>query len=336
MSVGSLPEKPYHRVLVTGAAGFIGSTLVDGLLADGIEVVGIDNFDPYYDPARKHRNLEAAHRDARFQMFEGDILDPRLMQRVFREGPFDVVVHLAAKAGVRPSILDPDAYFAVNVQGTVNLLHLLGETPKTRFVMASSSSVYGNCADAPFGEGHETSKPVSPYAASKKAGEVLAHSFHQLYRIPMSLLRFFTVYGPRQRPEMAIAKFFDLIGRGQSVPMFGDGTTARDYTFVDDIVAGIRRAMGCCAGFEIYNLGNSSPVTLSEMIAAVGRAVGKEPVIERLADQPGDVTLTCADVRKAAEHLGYAPETSLDQGLQRYRAWMQAEGLLPEQQEKSA
>lgn len=336
MSHGSLPEHPFHRVLVTGAAGFIGSTLVDRLLADGVEVVGMDNFDPYYDPARKQRNLETARSNSHFRMFEGDILDRRLLQQVFCDGPFDVVVHLAAKAGVRPSIEDPDTYFAVNVQGTLNLLHQLSETPQTRLVMASSSSVYGNSTDAPFGEEHETSKPVSPYAASKKAGEVLAHSFHHLHRIPMSLLRFFTVYGPRQRPEMAIAKFFDLIARGRAVPMFGDGTTARDYTFVDDIVEGICRAMGCCAGFEIYNLGNRMPITLAEMIAAVGRAVGRTPVIDRLADQPGDVTLTCADIRKAADQIGYAPATSLDQGLARYRAWMESEGKLPGEQEISA
>ena len=326
MSSGPLPEKPYRRVLVTGAAGFIGSTLVDGLLADGVHVVGIDNFDPYYNPALKRRNLEAASAHPGFLMHEGDILDQRLLQQVFRESQFDVVVHLAAKAGVRPSIVDPDIYFEVNVQGTLNLLHLLGETPKTRLVMASSSSVYGNCTEAPFAEDYETSKPVSPYAASKKAGEVLAHSFHRLYGIPMNLLRFFTVYGPRQRPEMAIAKFFDLIARDQAVPMFGDGTTARDYTFVDDIVAGIRRAMACCAGFEIYNLGNSHPVSLAEMIAAVGRAVGNTPKIDPLPDQPGDVTLTCADVRKAEAQLGYLSGTSLDDGLARYRAWMITEG----------
>lgn len=334
MSIGSLSEKPYRRVLVTGAAGFIGSTLVDSLLADGVEVVGIDNFDPYYDPSHKRRNLQDASTHAAFRLHTGDILDCCLLQEVFREGPFDVVVHLAAKAGVRPSILDPDAYFEVNVQGTLNLLHLLRETPDTRLVMASSSSVYGNSQDAPFEEQQETSRPVSPYAASKKAGEVLAHSFHQLYGIPMNLLRFFTVYGPRQRPEMAIAKFFDLISRDQPVPMFGDGTTARDYTFVDDIVAGIRRAMACCSGFEIYNLGNSNPVSLREMITAVGRAVGRTPRIEQHADQPGDVTLTCADVGKAAAQLGYAPRTSLDQGLARYREWISTNAMrvLPQEQ----
>lgn len=336
MSIGSLPEKPYRRVLVTGAAGFIGSTLVDGLLESGVEVVGIDNFDPYYDPALKRGNLRGAMAQDGFRLFEGDILDRSLLQEVFRQGPYDVVVHLAAKAGVRPSIVDPDAYFEVNVQGTLNLLHLLGETPDTRLVMASSSSVYGNSVAAPFAEDHETSKPVSPYAASKKAGEVLAHSFHELYGIPTSLLRFFTVYGPRQRPEMAIAKFFDLVTRGETVPMFGDGTTARDYTYVDDIVAGIRRAMACCHGFEIYNLGNSNPVSLSEMIAAVGRAVGRTPRIEGLADQPGDVTMTCADVRKATEQLGYAPRTDLDRGMARYRSWMLEQGLVAGIQEQSA
>ncbi len=318
-----------QRVLLTGAAGFIGSSLVDALLAQGVEVVGIDNFDPYYNPDIKRRNLQQALGHNNFHFYEGDILDRPLLQKIFVHGDFDVVVHLAAKAGVRPSIVDPDAYFQVNVQGTLNLLHLLCESPQTRLVMASSSSVYGNNTVAPFAEDAETSLPVSPYAASKKAGEVLAYSFHQLYGIPMSLLRFFTVYGPRQRPEMAIAKFFQLIQDEKTVPMFGDGTTARDYTFIGDIVQGLQQAMKFCTGFEIYNLGNSSPVSLSEMIAAVARAVGKDAKIQRLPEQPGDVTLTCADVRKAQAMLGYQPSTSLDQGLGMYRDWLQQQQALP-------
>ncbi|MHC4823457.1 MAG: SDR family NAD(P)-dependent oxidoreductase, partial [Planctomycetota bacterium] len=239
MSVGVSIPQPVRKALVTGAAGFIGSTLVDRLLADGVEVVGVDNFDPYYDVKHKRRNLEGALCHEAFHFLEEDILDRDRLEQAFELGPFDVVVHLAAKAGVRPSILDPESYFRVNVRGTMNLLDLLKQSPDTRLVMASSSSVYGIQQDVPFAEDAETSRPVSPYAASKKAGEVMAHAYHQLYGIPMSLLRFFTVYGPRQRPEMAIAKFFGLVARDLPVPMFGDGTTARDYTFIQDIVDGL-------------------------------------------------------------------------------------------------
>lgn len=315
-------EKPYQKVLVTGAAGFIGSTLVDRLLAQGAEVVGIDNFDPYYSPEQKRTNLKDACQHPSFQLIEGDILDQALISSIFANHEFDVVVHLAAKAGVRPSIEDPAIYFQVNVEGTLNLLTQLRQTPQTRLVMASSSSVYGNNPNAPFAETDETSKPVSPYAASKKAGEVLAHSFFELYGIPMSLLRFFTVYGPRQRPEMAIAKFFHLIQKGQTVPMFGDGTTSRDYTFVEDIVDGIQLSMSRTEGFEIYNLGNSSPASLKHMIDAIGATVGCTPHIQELPEQPGDVTLTCADIRKAELNLGYRPTTSLDQGLSIYHRWL--------------
>lgn len=321
MSLAMIREQTFQKVLVTGAAGFIGSTLVDRLLAQGKSVVGIDNFDPYYDPQQKRENLSAAMQHENFQMFEGDILETPLLQGIFSRHSFDVVVHLAAKAGVRPSIENPAAYFQVNVEGTLNILNQLRLSPKTRLVMASSSSVYGNNLNAPFAETAETSQPVSPYAASKKAGEVLAYSYASLYGIPMSLLRFFTVYGPRQRPEMAIAKFFQLIQNGQPVPMFGDGSTARDYTFVGDIVDGILRSMTRTKGFEIYNLGNSSPVSLLEMIHAVGNCVGKTVQIQELPEQAGDVTLTCANIQKAERRLGFQPNTSLEQGLSLYGKW---------------
>ncbi|PCJ53983.1 MAG: epimerase [Planctomycetota bacterium] len=322
MSPPLIAKKAFQKVFVTGAAGFIGSTLVDRLLAQGVEVVGIDNFDPYYSPQQKRKNLESAFQQPKFQLVEGDILDQNVVAKIFADHKFDIVVHLAAKAGVRPSIENPAIYFQVNVEGTLNLLNQLRKTPQTRLVMASSSSVYGNNQNAPFAETDETSKPVSPYAASKKAGEVLAHSFFELYGIPMSLLRFFTVYGPRQRPEMAIAKFFHLIQEGQRVPMFGDGTTARDYTFVGDIVDGIQLSMLCSEGFEIYNLGNSSPVSLKHMIHAIGSTLKCTPEIQQLPEQPGDVTLTCADIRKAEKCLGYHPSTTLEQGLAIYRQWL--------------
>ncbi|MFK5955811.1 MAG: GDP-mannose 4,6-dehydratase [Planctomycetota bacterium] len=314
---------PFQRVLITGAAGFIGSTLLDRLLAKNVAVVGIDNFDPYYAPTLKWNNLNSAIKNPNFQLFEGDILDASLLRKVFSEYDFDVVVHLAAKAGVRPSIVDPASYFKVNVEGTLNLLDRIRDTEHTRLVMASSSSVYGNNLDAPFAEDAETSKPVSPYAASKKAGEVLAHSYFELYGIPMSLLRFFTVYGPRQRPEMAIAKFFRLVREKQTVPMFGDGSTARDYTFVEDIVDGIELSMQRTQGFEIFNLGNSNPVSLRQMIAFIGNTVGEAPRIDQQAEQAGDVTLTCADITKAKTQLGYKPSTSLEKGLAIYHRWLQ-------------
>jgi UDP-glucuronate 4-epimerase len=331
---GSLPAKSFQRVLVTGAAGFIGSSLVDCLLAEGKEVIGLDNFDPYYSPAIKRRNIQAASAHPSFRMIEGDILDRELLARLFKDHDFDVVVHLAALAGVRPSIANPAAYFKNNVDGTMNLLEMVRLNPGQRFVMASSSSVYGNLVDAPFAEDNETAQPVSPYAASKKTGEVLAHCYHHLHGVPITLLRFFTVYGPRQRPEMAIAKFIKLIRAGKPITMFGDGTSARDYTFVADIVAGIYRSMERCSSYSIYNLGNSSPVSLKEMIAAVGRTCGSEPRVETKGDQPGDVQLTCADISRASNELGYAPQTPLEEGLRTYLAWLDAEAkALPQEQE---
>lgn len=329
MNPGLKLEQPYQKVLVTGAAGFIGSTLVDRLLEQGKEVIGLDNFDPYYCLEQKRQNLSDALQHPNFKMYEGDILNGPLLKEIFNLHSFDVVVHLAAKAGVRPSIEDPASYFKVNVDGTLNLLNQLRLSPQTRLVMASSSSVYGNNLNAPFAETAETSQPVSPYAASKKAGEVLAHSYAELYDIPMSLLRFFTVYGPRQRPEMAIAKFFKLIQDGQSVPMFGDGSTARDYTFVGDIVDGILQSMTFTKGFEIYNLGNSSPVSLRQMIQTIGQTVGKPAFIQELPEQPGDVTLTCADIQKARAQLDYHPQTSLAQGLALYAEWLSKEDAQP-------
>jgi UDP-glucuronate 4-epimerase len=333
---GGLPIRDFDTVLVTGAAGFIGSSLVDRLLKAGKKVVGLDNFDSYYPPAAKRRNLAAAVPDPAFRLVEGDILDQELLARVFADHHFDAVVHLAALAGVRPSIADPAVYFRTNVDGTMNLLELVRRRPGMRFVMASSSSVYGNLLDAPFAEGDETARPVSPYAASKKAGEVLAHCYHHLHGVPVALLRFFTVYGPRQRPEMAIAKFVRLVRAGAAIPMFGDGTSARDYTFIDDITDGVHRAIERCSGYEIYNLGNSSPVSLADMIAAVGRACAMEPRVERQGDQPGDVQLTCADVRHAGEALGYRPATSLDDGLRAYLRWLDgrdAESVKEEEQQ---
>lgn len=311
------------RTIVTGGAGFIGSNLVDRLLADGAEqVVVVENFDPFYDEARKRSNLAGALKDPRCRLVELDIRDVAGVDRLIGELKPDAVVHLAARAGVRPSIEQPALYAEVNVTGTVNLLQACSQlATKPRFVYASSSSVYGDRDSAPFRETDNVDLPVSPYAATKKACELLAHTFHHLYGLPVTGLRFFTAYGPRNRPDLAIAKFTTLIERSQPVPMFGDGSTRRDYTYVGDIVDGIVRSVERCTGHHLYNLGNSSPIELKALIAAIGRAVGKEPVIERLPEQPGDVRQTYADITRAQTELGYDPKTPFSEGLARYVAW---------------
>ncbi|KAA3607957.1 MAG: NAD-dependent epimerase/dehydratase family protein [Planctomycetota bacterium] len=309
------------KVLITGAAGFIGSHLTERCLADGWQVTGLDNFDDYYDPAIKEGNLRQAAKNDRFQLIRGDIRDRALMKSLLQEQAFDLVVHLAARAGVRPSLENPALYMDVNVQGTLAILDGLRHSPATPLVAASSSSVYGGLRHTPFVEEDDTSKPVSPYAASKKAMEVLCHTYHHLYGLAITCLRFFTVYGPRQRPDMAIAKFSNRMLQGQPIPMFGDGQTQRDYTFIDDIIDGVRRAMENVDGFEIYNLGESRTTRLHELIAQLAKALNVEAVIDRQPPQPGDVPLTCASVEKARRKLGYQPNTEVAEGLRRYAAW---------------
>ena len=315
------------KTLVTGAAGFIGSTLVDRLLSMGREVVGVDNFDAYYESSRKRANLASAARSPDFRLVEADIRDRPAMDRLVAEVAPTAIVHLAARAGVRPSIEDPSLYADVNVLGTTHLLSAACRLePRPRFVYASSSSVYGDRDDAPFRESDPVDLPVSPYAATKRACELMAHTFHHLHGLPTTGLRFFTAYGPRNRPDLAIARFADLIERGAPVPMFGDGSTRRDYTYVDDIVDGIVRAIDNCSSYHIYNLGNSDPVTLRDLIARVGEAVGREPIVERRPEQPGDVKQTYADVSRASAELGYAPRMPFREGLARYVAWRSAVG----------
>jgi UDP-glucuronate 4-epimerase len=316
--------------IVTGGAGFIGSTLVDRLLLDGHEVVAIDNFDPYYAPGRKRANLVDASRSSRFRLVEMDIRDGDAVRRLVLDFKPQAIVHLAAKAGVRPSIDAPSDYVDVNVGGTTHLLDAacrLADRPK--FVFASSSSVYGDRPNAPFHETDPVDHPVSPYAATKKACELMASTFHHLHGLPVTGLRLFTAYGPRNRPDLAIAKFAGLIERGQPIPMFGDGGTLRDYTYVGDIVDGIVRAVDRCEGSHLYNLGHASPVLLREMIAALGRALGKAVEIQHLPEQPGDVRKTHADISLARQELGYEPATSLDEGLARFVEWFRLEGRRP-------
>lgn len=312
------------RVLLTGGAGFIGSHVGEALLARGDEVCVLDNFNDFYDPAIKRRNASALEA-AGARVVTGDIRDRELVGELFAAEP-DVLVHLAAMAGVRPSLQDPLHYEDVNVRGTMVLLEELRARPTTRFVFASSSSVYGSNERIPFREADEIHHPVSPYAATKRAGELIAFTYHHLYGIPTSCLRFFTVYGPRQRPEMAIAKFTRMVLEGQPIPFFGDGTTRRDYTYIDDIVAGVVAAVDRTSEYAIYNLGESETTSLDELVRMIGEACGREPVIDRQPMQPGDVLVTCADVARARAELGYAPSTPVAEGLRRYVEWLRTEG----------
>jgi UDP-glucuronate 4-epimerase len=314
-----------QRYLVTGGAGFIGSNLVDRLIRDGHAVTVFDNFDPFYDRIRKQANLFEAAQSPRFRLHEGDVTDARAVVAVCDECQPDVIVHLAARAGVRPSIDDPVSYTRVNVEGTLRLLEQARQR-ETRFVFASSSSVYGDRAAGPFRESDRVDDPISPYAASKKAGELLCYTYHHLYGVPVACLRFFTAYGPRNRPDLAVAKFTRLIDRGEPIPVFGDGSTRRDYTFIGDIVDGIVRAADRSKGYVIYNLGNANPVTLSHMVDVIGDALGRTPRIQRKPMQLGDVRETFADVSLAGRELGYAPTTSFEDGIRRYIAWYRTEG----------
>lgn len=311
-----------RSVLITGAAGFIGSHLVDRLLAEGHRVTGVDNFDPFYPRDTKERNVAVHAGAANYRLVEADIRDLDVL-RARLDGPYDTIVHLAARAGVRPSILDPLGYQDVNVRGTQNLLELARVLQVPQFVFASSSSVYGVNPNVPWRESDHVLLPISPYASTKVSGELLGHVYSHLYGIRFVALRFFTVYGPRQRPDLAIHKFARRMLDGKPIPVFGDGSTRRDYTFVDDTVAGIRAAMDYERSlFEVINLGNNQTVSLAEMIAALQGALGVEPAIERQPEQPGDVPQTWADVAKARELLGYDPRTPFAEGLRRFAEWL--------------
>ena len=313
------------HVFVTGGAGFIGSHTCERLLQRGDRVTAIDCFDFGYDPALKEKNAALLSQYEGFTLVRGDIRDAELLDRVFSEDTPDVVVHLAARAGVRPSLEDPRAYVSVNIDGTVCILEAMRKHGVTRHVYASSSSVYGARTDGPFKETDNVDIPASPYAATKKSGEVMCANWHYLYGIESTCLRFFTVYGPRQRPEMAIHLFARKILAGDEITMFGDGSSVRDYTYVQDIVDGVVAAVDKPLGYTVLNIGNGSPVRLDRLIRAIGTAVGGEPRIKRLPDQPGDVPMTYADTSKVQELLGYRPETSIEDGIARFVDWLRTQ-----------
>lgn len=311
------------RILVTGGAGFIGSHLCEALLDKSDSLVCLDNFNDYYNPSIKRKNVASLLDRNQFELVEGDILDSELIEDLFQKQSFDVVVHLAARAGVRPSIQQPKLYQKVNIEGTLNLLEQSAKIPNLKFILASTSSIYGSNKKVPFSESDNVDHPVSPYAATKKACELMAYTYHHLYQFPVTCLRFFTVYGPRQRPDMAIHKFTRLISEGKEIAMFGDGTSRRDYTYYSDIVSGILNAIEHCNGYEIYNLGESQTIELKALIQLIEKALGKKAKIKQYPNQPGDVPITYADVSKAREKIGYKPGVSIEKGIPKFVEWFQ-------------
>ena len=311
--------------LVTGGAGFIGSSLIEELLKQGSKVIAIDNFCDFYDTKIKENNIKELVKNKNFKIYRKDIRDRQAIKEIFDENNIDIVMHLAAMAGVRPSIENPVLYQEVNCMGTQNILEEMKAHNVKKLVMASSSSVYGNCKEVPFREDMIVDYAISPYAATKKANEVMTHVYHKLFDINVIMLRFFTVYGPKQRPDLAINKFTRLMLDGKKIPMFGDGTTSRDYTYIDDIVDGIIKSCNYVLEnknvYEILNLGNSSPVSLKEMIETIGHALEIKPDIEQLPMQPGDVERTYADISKAKKLIGYEPKTTFEDGIKKFTDW---------------
>jgi UDP-glucuronate 4-epimerase len=309
--------------LVTGGAGFIGSHLVDRLLERGGDVVCLDDFNDFYEPALKWANVERHRGHPHFHLVEGDIRDADLVTNLFKKFDVRKIVHLAARAGVRPSLDQPMLYEDVNVRGTIQLLERAKESKVEQFVFASSSSVYGGNPKTPFHEDDRISRTVSPYAATKYAAELMCYTYHHLYNIPTTCLRFFTVYGPRQRPEMAIHKFTRLIYEGKPIPFFGNGQTARDYTYIDDIIQGVMAAIDRPFEFEVFNLGESFCVTLSELVQSIEKVCGRKAVLQQLPVQAGDAEITYADVSKARQMLGYEPRTPIAEGLRKFMEWFE-------------
>ena len=309
--------------LVTGGAGFIGTHVCQRLLESGHSVWAFDDLNAFYQPDLKRRNLHDLQVLGKpFEFIFGDLCDQAAVEEAFASVRFDQVIHLAARAGVRPSLEEPALYQRVNVEGTVNLLETARRRGVKKIIMASSSSVYGVNSKVPFSESDPIFTPISPYAASKLACEALGHVYHHVYGFDVAMLRFFTVYGPGQRPDLAIRKFASLISRGEPIPVYGDGSTARDYTYVTDTLQGVIACTGREFGYQIYNLGESQTVKLSRLIQLLEDALGRKAILQRLPPQPGDVPLTCADIRKAQKDLGYQPQVTIEQGIDLFVRWL--------------
>lgn len=310
------------HILITGGAGFIGSTLADKLLKEGHTIIVVDNFNDYYDVKLKKQNVANQKRNKNYTLYKGDICDRKLIDKIFKKEQIDVVVHIAARAGVRPSLEDPLEYVRSNIEGTVNILENMKKHGVKKLVFASSSSVYGNCTAEKFSEDLKVTEPISPYAATKSSCEQFIYTYSKLYGINAVCLRFFTVYGPKQRPDLAIRKFIELIEQEKPIPVYGDGTTMRDYTFIDDIISGICAAIDYDkTPYEIINLGGGSPVTLNQMIETIEKVLGKKAIIDRQPTQPGDVNKTVSDITKANALLGYSPKTSFNDGIRKFVEW---------------
>jgi UDP-glucuronate 4-epimerase len=314
-------------ILVTGGAGFIGSHLCERLVAEGHRVVCLDNFYPFYSPAIKRSNLSALQHNSNFKLVHGDVRNSHYLDRCFKNHSIELVVHLAAMAGVRPSLRDPELYADVNIMGTLEVLRACQRHEVKRMILASSSSVYGDKKSGVFKETDDLGQPASPYAASKKAAEILCQLWQSILGIPIICLRFFTVYGPRQRPDLAIHKFTRLLYEGKPLPVFGDGTTGRDYTYIEDTLDGILKAMAYAEThdvFEVFNLGESRTIRLRDMIKELEKASGKKAKIEGLPLQEGDVTHTCADLEKSRTLLGYNPSVPFEEGIRRFIDWYES------------
>lgn len=309
------------NILVTGAAGFIGSHTAERLIELGHFVTGVDNFDPFYPVRIKQLNLSGLLKNQQFQFHDADIRDHKTMDGIFSANKIDLVIHLAAKAGVRPSIDSIAEYYDVNVNGTVSLLESMRIHEVKKLVFASSSSIYGNNKKVPFSETDRVDNPISPYASTKKSGELLCHVYNHLYEFDITCLRFFTVFGPRQRPDLAIHKFTKLIDEGKPIPFYGDGSTSRDYTYVEDIVNGINCALSHIGGYKIYNIGESKVINLKKLVETIENILGKKAILNQLPLQPGDVTKTYADISKAKEEIGYNPKYDIETGIRKFVEW---------------
>ena len=309
------------NILVTGAAGFIGSHVCEHFIKFGNSVIGLDNFDDFYPIKFKELNLAELKKCNQFKFYKADIRDNEALNKIFSHGNVEVVIHLAAKAGVRPSIESIEEYYDVNVNGTVSLLEAMRRNKVKKMLFASSSSIYGNNIKVPFSETDPVDNPISPYASTKKSGELLCHVYNHLYNFDITCLRFFTVYGPRQRPDLAIHKFTKLIDEDKSIPFYGDGSTSRDYTYIDDIIEGINCAINHINGYQLFNLGESNVITLNQLVATIENALDKKAILNRQPMQPGDVTKTYADISKAKSEIGYNPKFDFETGINEFVKW---------------